>query len=300
MRLPIIPKPALAGDMRVMLKSTGLARVTLASIMAGMAFAASALLLSQTVYVAAYLFLMTGLAPVALAYGIVSSYDADVQARAPELFYDLSEHVRSGGSMVKAVKRVSADHYGVMSDEVCRVLSEIEDEGYDIARSLDAMAGRMCNAYISRSVSVIKEALTSSPDIEGILKMVSDEGRLSLTLDKERRSGILPAVMVIYLTSIIMIFVVSICITSFMPVSQQLSTLYAGDASVFGGTGDLCLPYYALSLSVAVCSGFTVGIMRDNSVYGGFKDASVLVTVAFLMFEVIVLPGFNLMGAFVP
>jgi flagellar protein FlaJ len=185
-----------------------------------------------------------------------------------------------------------------MSDEIHRVLSEVEDEGYDLSTALKSMAARVNNAYITRSVSIINEALTSSPDAESVLKMVSTEGRLSRTLETERKAGISSAIIVMYLTAFVFLIVVSLCISSFVPVSHQLQALSAGVPAIPESPVDAAMPYYVLSLSVAVCSGLTIGVMRDNTVFGGMKDAALLATVAFLVYELIVFPGYDVMGAF--
>lgn len=289
-----------AEDVCPTLKSAGMGRIILAAVLLGGSAATATILLAQPVDVAAYILLMGVLVPAALAYGVTASYDSEVNARAPELFYDLSEHIGAGGSLIRALKRVSTGSYGVMSDEMCRVLSEIEDEGLDLAAALKAMAVRLNNTYISRSVAVITEALTSSSDLEGILKMVAADGRLSLSMLRERRSGLLPAVAVMYLTTIIMILVVSLCITSLVPMSQQLKALSGGDAAGMESPREFALPYYFLSISVAVCSGLIIGVMRDCTAFGGLKDAAILITLAFVVFEAIVFPGFNLMGVLMP
>jgi flagellar protein FlaJ len=284
-----------AEDLCPRLKALGQVKITLASLALGASAAAATLLLAQPVDVVAYVFFIVTLVPAAVAYGIVASYDREVDARAPELFYDLSEHIGAGGSFTRALRRASAGSYGVMSDEMCRVLSDIEDEGFDLATALKTMASRVNSSYVSRSVAVINEALTSSPDVEGILKMVAAEGRLSLSLVRERRSGLLPAVAVMYLTAIILLLVVSLCITSLVPMSQQLQSMSGGGEVAQESPRAFALPYYFLSISVAACSGLTIGVMRDSSAYGGLKDAAALVTLAFVVFEVLVFPGFNLM-----
>jgi flagellar protein FlaJ len=174
----------------------------------------------------------------------------------------------------------------------------VEDEGYDLSTALKAMATRVNNAYITRSVSIINEALTSSPDAESVLKMVSAEGRLSLSLEAERKAGISSAIIVMYLTAFVFLAVVSLCISSFVPVSHQLQALASGVPDLPENPVDAAMPYYVLSLSVAVCSGLTIGAMRDNTIFGGMKDAAVLVTAAFLIYELIVFPGYDVMGAF--
>jgi flagellar protein FlaJ len=233
-----------------------------------------------------------------MAYSIVSAYDRDINTRVPELFYDLSEHVRASGSMTKALKRATSGNYGVISEEVWRVLSEIEHEGNSLAAALKAMAARVGNAYVTRSVSIINEAMTSSSDIEGVLKMVSAEGRLSRSLEAERRSGISQAVLVMYLTAFVFMIVVSLCITSFVPVSYQLSAMSAGEQYVPGNNYSSTMPYYALSISVAACSGVAIGVMRDMTVFAGFKDAAALVTIVFVLFRTVVFPGISLMEVF--
>jgi archaeal flagellar protein FlaJ len=99
-------------------------------------------LLVQPVEVAMYVFLVIVLVPAAIVFWTTAAFDREVGARAPELFYDLAEHVRASGSFRKALKRASAEGYGAMSDEVRRILSEVEDEGYDPATALIAMAGK--------------------------------------------------------------------------------------------------------------------------------------------------------------
>ena len=220
----------------------------LASLACGLVVAAAIFIISSRADLAIFSLLLIALTPAAVAYQAISAYDADIETRAPEFFYDLSEQVKASGSIVKALKRVSRHGYGVMSDEVGRVLSEVEDEGYDIASSLQSMARRVNNRYISRSVSVIKEALTTSSNLENILKVVSEEGRLSLSLRKERKSGISSSIFVIYLTAIIFLAVTALCITSFVPMSREFQAVAGiGETPI----SQIALPYYVLSISVA-------------------------------------------------
>lgn len=284
------------GDIRSYVKSFGLPKMAALTFASGSGIALLLSIAGCPPDMSIFIGLIIGLIPVAWAYNIIVSYDNEVEARAPEFFYDLSEQVKASGSIVKALKRVSGQSYGVISDEVSRILSEVEDEGYDIASSLESMAARVDNRYITRSVFVIKEALTSSSNLESILKMVSEEGRLSISLARERHSGIASSVFVIYLTAIIFLAVISLCITSFIPISSELRTI-SGMADN-GPVHDIAIPYYVLSMSVALCSGLTVGGMRDKSVLGGFKDAAVLILLTFVVYELVVFPGYNLLEAF--
>ena len=145
-------------DVRSMVKYRGLSIVAVVSLACGAGVAGILFTLSFGMDVAVFILLVIALLPVAYAQRMVALYDADVEAKAPEFFYDLSEQVKASGSIVKALKRVTRHNYGIMSGEVSLVLSEVEDEGYDIATSLHAMAGRVNNRYIDSSVSVIREA----------------------------------------------------------------------------------------------------------------------------------------------
>jgi flagellar protein FlaJ len=157
------------------------------------------------------------------------------------------------------------------------------------------MAARVNNGYIDRSVSVIKEGLTTSSSLESILKVVAGEGRLSQSLKKERRSGISSSVFVIYFTAIIFLAVTMLCLTSFMQLSNDMR-LASGMEEVVPEYA--VMPYYVLSVSVALCTGLTIGEMRDASVYGGFKDAAILLTLTFIVYEFVIFPGVNLLGAY--
>ncbi len=283
------------GNLQSSIKSAGIGAIMLASLACSSIIAAAIFIISSRADLAMFSLLLIALSPAAVAYQAISAYDADIETRAPEFFYDLSEQVKASGSIVKALKRVSRHGYGIMSDEVGRVLSEVEDEGYDIASSLQSMARRMNNQYISRSVSVIKEALTSSSNLENILKVVSEEGRLSLSLRKERKTGISSSIFVIYLTAIIFLAVTALCITSFVPMSREFHAVTGiGETPI----SQVALPYYFLSISVALCSGITAGAMRDSTIFGGFKDALALIVITFLVFELIVFPGYDILGAY--
>ena len=283
------------GTLQSSIKSVGISAILLASIICSLMTAAAIFIITSRADLAIFSLSLITLAPAALAYQVMSAYDTDIETRAPEFFYDLSEQVKASGSIVKALKRVSRHSYGIMSDEVSRVLSEVEDEGYDIASSLQSMARRVNNRYISRSVSVIKEALTSSSNLENILKVVSEEGRLSLSLRKERKTGISSSIFVIYLTAIIFLAVTALCITSFVPMSREFQAVTGiGEVPI----SQIALPYYVLSVSVAICSGLTAGAMRESTVFGGFKDALALLVITFLIFELIVFPGYDILGAY--
>jgi len=281
--------------LRSRIKASGIGVVAVASLAAGAVVACALLALSSGVDHALFAMLMVMLLPVAYAHTAVSLYDSEVEARAPEFFYDLSEQTRASGSIVKALKRVSRHEYGAISDEVRRVLSEVEYEGYDIASSLEAMAARVNNGYIDRSVSVIKEALTTSSNLESILKVVAEEGRLSLSLKIERRSGISSSIFVIYFTAVIFLAVTMLCLTSFMQLSGDMR-LATGIEEIMGR--EAVMPYYVLSVSVALCTGLTIGEMRDSTVFGGFKDAAILLTLTFIVYETVIFPGINLLGAY--
>lgn len=282
-------------DLHSMFKSARLPAVAVASFIAGLAVAGILMLFSCGPDMSLFVVLVVAILPPAYVYGTIARYDADLESRAPEFFYDLSEQVKASGSIIKALKRVSRHEYGAMSDEVLRVLSEVEHEGYDITSALEAMAVRINNRYISRSVSVISEALTTSSNLENILKVVAEEGRLSLSLKKEKRSGISSSVFVIYFTAIIFLGVTMLCLTSFMHMSGVLNAVTGVDGLPMK---EMVMPYYVLSMSVALCTGLTIGEMRDSSVFGGFKDAAILLGLTFAIYELVIFPGYNLLGAY--
>jgi archaeal flagellar protein FlaJ len=282
-------------DMRSLVKTRGIIPVTVASLISGIVLSCALLMFQLGPDIALYGGLVVSLLPVAYAYRAVSIYDSEVEAKAPEFFYDLSEQVKASGSIIKALKRVSRHDYGIISDEVRSVLSEIEEEGYGVASALAAMAGRVNNRYIDRSVSVIKEALTTSSNLESILKTVAGEGRLSLSLKKERLSGISSSVFVIYFTAIIFLAVTMLCITSFMHMANEMRLASGVDEMLDRAS---VMPYYVLSVSVAICTGLTIGEMRDCTVLGGFKDAAIILTLTFAVYELVIFPGYNLLGAY--
>jgi len=284
-----------ASDMRIVIKSFGLPAITAASALAGTALACLVFIITSCLDLALFAGMLVSLIPIAYAYRVVALYDSEVEARAPEFFYDLSEQVGASGSIVKALKRVSRHEYGAISDEVSRMLSEVEDEGYDIAFALRSMALRAKNGYIDRSVSIMVEALTTSSNLESILKVIAAEGRLAQSLKKERKAGISSSIFVIYFTAVIFLAVTMLCLTSFMHLSSEMRLASGADDVI---TRDAVMPYYVLSVSVALCTGLTIGEMRDARIYGGAMDAALLLLLTFLAYELVIFPGYNMLGAF--
>ena len=153
----------------------------------------------------------------------------------------------------------------------------------------------MADAVKNRSVSVIVEALTTSSNLESILKVIAAEGRLAQSLKKERKAGISSSIFVIYFTAVIFLAVTMLCLTSFMHLSSEMR-LASGAEDVI--TRDAVMPYYVLSVSVALCTGLTIGEMRDATIYGGALDAALLLLLTFLAYELVIFPGYNMLGAF--
>jgi archaeal flagellar protein FlaJ len=282
-------------DLRTLVKSRGIPVVAIASLASGSIVAGILSLLSIGLEVTSFVLLMVALVPVAYAHRIVSQYDAEVEAKAPEFFYDLSEQVKASGSITRALKRITRHEYGIISGEVSCILSEVEDEGYDIATALQAMARRVNNRYIDRSVSVIREALTTSSKMESILKMVAEDGRLAQSLKKEKLAGVSSSVFVFYFTAVIFLILMMLCLTSFMHLAGEMGRTASPDETASEGS---IMPYYILSVSVAVCTGLTVGEMRDATIFGGFKDATALLLLTFIVYELAIFPGISLLGAF--
>jgi hypothetical protein len=118
---------------------------------------------------------------------------------------------------------------------------------------------------------------------------------MSISLDRERRAGISSSIFVIYFTALILLGVLSLCLTSFIPMAQKISaSTFAEGSSIH----DILIPYYLLSMSVALCSGLTAGMMRNNSVFGGAFDAAFLVCVTFAVYSLVIFPGHTFLGAY--
>jgi flagellar protein FlaJ len=102
-------------DARSFIKASGMGAIAIASLIAGAVAACLLLALSIGLDTALFAMLMAALLPVAYVHRSISRYDEEVESRAPEFFYDLSEQTKASGSIVKALKRVSRHEYGLIS-----------------------------------------------------------------------------------------------------------------------------------------------------------------------------------------
>lgn len=274
---------------------------------------------------------------ITMAPQVILSYESyrglkDVEANFPKLMMNLSESIRSGMPLHKAMMLVGKYDYGKLTPEVKKMVHQISWRT-DIVKVLDQFADRVKKSKrLVVSIKTIKESYISGGDIASTLDHIAGNIEILGDVEKDRKSILNQYVILMYAISIIFVGIVSAINNFMIPVfeitSAQASVgtgqvnlgvsnpcrnveglsasicdnLFTPIASIFlenpleDGILSLRAYYIALffsmSLMQSVFSGLIAGVISEGSMLAGFKHSLIMAILVFGAFSIMVRIGF--------
>ncbi|KAB1194752.1 secretion system protein [Haloferax sp. MBLA0076] len=217
----------------------------------------------------------------------------------PDFLDRLASVNEAGLTIVQSLRRVSSSDLGPLGDEVERTCRDI-DWGADAQTALRRMDRRTTSPMVSRSVTLITNAMSASGDIAPVLRIAANEAQDSRRLARERTQEMLTYLIVIYISFFVFLGIVVALTVSFIPAVEQATSQAAvgsgGVAGVtsgtFSGLRDVdtqaySVLFYHLSVIQGVCSGLIAGQLGEGEVADGIKHAGVLLLITYALFSFI-------------
>ncbi|MFC7080650.1 type II secretion system F family protein [Halorussus caseinilyticus] len=217
---------------------------------------------------------------------------AAIEAAVPDFLDRLASVNEAGMSVVESFERVARSELGALDDEVRKLWADIQ-WGVDAETALYRFEDRLDTPTITRTVTLIANAMAASGDIARVLRIAADDAQDTRRLKRKRRQEMLTYVVIIYLSFVVFLVIVGALNSILIPNLPTDGAASGGGSPVGGGplsgissvdTEAYTLLFFHSSLVQAVFSGLLAGQMGEGSVKNGAKHATVLLTVAYGVF----------------
>ena len=241
--------------------------------------------------------LIVVLVGIAAAHEIRKRQVNAIEAEMPGFLDRMASTNEAGATVVGSLQRLSSAELGALGDEIQRVWRDVE-WGATVGEALARMERRTGAPTVSRSVTLIRNAMAASGDISPVLRIAADEANEIRRLERERRQEMLTYLIVIYVSFLVFLGIIAALTTAFIPAIEAAGTAGGGgaaeqapgvDPGVLGGLGNVETGAYELLFFHAaaiqgVSSGLVAGQLGEGTVSDGVKHAAVLLSVAYGVF----------------
>jgi flagellar protein FlaJ len=217
------------------------------------------------------------------------SWKKQVERNVPRLLRDVTESVRSGMTLPRALEEASQRDYGPVSKELERAVSMFV-LGAKFEDSLMFLAKRLRRPVALRMCTVLVEAQQTGGKL---LEVLSTSVNLFSSLDaykEEQYSNMKPYMMTIYMATL------TFLIIAFIMLHLFLAPLYAARGSVTGAQSGLLagvydINYYAsllfwASILESIFGGITIGKIVDRDLAAGLRHSLILMVITLVFFNI--------------
>ncbi|WP_148413256.1 type II secretion system F family protein [Haloferax sp. KTX1] len=218
-----------------------------------------------------------------------------IERSMPDFLDRLASVNEAGLTVVQSLRRVSASDLGPLGDEVERAVRDI-DWGADAQTALRRMDRRTASPMVSRSVTLIANAMSASGDLAPVLRIAANEAQDSRRLARERNQEMVTYLLVIYISFLVFLGIIAALTVSFIPAVEQASAGAVGSGEVAGvssgtfsglrdvNTASYTLLFFHVTAIQGLCSGLIAGQLGEGQVADGVKHAAILLVVTYVTF----------------
>lgn len=222
---------------------------------------------------------------------------AKIEERLPDFLRDVAEAGRFGMTLPDAIVVASTGRYGLLSDEIKKMASQIE-WGVPVAQALDLFEQRVPTPLVQRVVSIVTRANEAGGNVADVLTMVAHDTREAQLAQQARQIAMLTYVTVIYISFFVFLVTIYIMAAVFLP---QMVTAGCGvSSSSLAGSGGVSLafnfvPILFLAFMVAVIvhavgDGIMAGVLFNGRLAEGLQHATIMLASGWLIMRFVVPP----------
>lgn len=213
----------------------------------------------------------------------------------PDYLRDVSESLRAGMPLPKAIESGAKGNYGPLSKEMKKTAAQIS-WGIPFTEAMQQFADRSKSSQVNRAVTIIVESHKSGGNIAEVLETVSRDVRRTKTLRTKRKSKLKVYLLSIYFIFFLFLGIMSALTVSFIPATPDLNKA----AAVTGGTpsdmspGEFKTFFFHLALIEAIFAGLIGGQMGTGHLLSGVKHSVIMVIITIIILQVVLAPpGFK-------
>jgi len=246
------------------------------------------MVLATNARLADYIFvisLMVALLPVGVLDYLEFRWRRAVEARMPDILYDIAEGQVTGMTFLRALESAAMRDYGAASRELRRILTQIK-LGMTPEGAFMSFARRVGSRLVKNASLIIVETSRSGGDVSKVVRTLSNYMRLVLTMDAERRGAMRLYIAVTYVAYGVLMVTLTILLNQFfLPVIELSGTMIFTAQAGYETYRRL---FFYLSVIQGVFSGLVAGKMGEGAVSAGLKHIVVMLFLALLVFTIFV------------
>lgn len=255
----------------------------------------------------------------------------EMEERFPSFLRDLTESIKSGMPLSKAIQSVRKVEYGKLSKEIRKIANQIS-WGIPVDKVLSRFSERVKRSkQLPVAISIIRETHNSGGDVASTLDSVAEGLIMLQEAEKERKSMMNQYVAIMYAISLIFVGIV-IGINRFLTPIFQVSMTPQTPIGMFNPCGgcyfskldllglfsldpcSICGVYSLISSSLFFISpespssyyislffitaltqgffaGLIIGVISENSVIAGIKHSLIIMGIVFGSFSILIRLG---------
>ncbi|RLI10409.1 hypothetical protein DRO33_05620 [Candidatus Bathyarchaeota archaeon] len=207
----------------------------------------------------------------------------------PRFLEGIAHAQLTGLPLLRAFKEAGEGVTGPLRDEIRLMMAKIS-WGMKFEDALRMFMERADTPLARRVATLIIEANRSGGVIERIFTPLAQATNTFQAMEEERKAQLKPYVLITYISFVIFLIIVYVLYTSFFVPLTGLTAM--------GGFGVVVLPpmlcwvlLYHMGLVLGIFSGLIAGALGEGRVMGGLKHVVVMLTLAFLVFREMIVPG---------
>jgi len=217
------------------------------------------------------------------------SWKKQVERNVPRLLRDVTESVRSGMTLPRALEEASQRDYGPVSKELERAISMFV-LGAKFEDSLMFLAERLRRPVALRMCTVLVEAQQTGGKLLEVLSTSVDLFSSLNAYKEEQYTNMKPYMMTIYMAALTFLIISFIMLHQFLaPLAATKGSAAVTQSGLLAGVYDI--NYYAsllfwASLLESVFGGLVVGRIVDRDLAAGLRHSLILMVITLAFFNV--------------
>ena len=209
----------------------------------------------------------------------------------PIFLNKLASANESGMPIYRAISMIAKTDTSPLKKEIQRIKADL-DWGISLSDALVRFANRLRVYELSRTVTLLNEALRSTGNVTDVLMISAKDASSAELLRRERMSNMFMYVIIIYISFLVFIGIVYIISTTFLStLAESAAKVAEGGGTQFGMLQSIDVTTYKnIFMHAAVFqglfAGIVAGVMGEGSISAGVKHSLVMLILGYVLFTV--------------
>ncbi len=244
-----------------------------------------------------FISLMITLAPFAIFYELGRRGVKTYMRLTPIFLSKLASANESGMPIYRAITMIAKTDTSPLRKEIAKIKADL-DWGISLSDALVRFANRLKVFEISRTMTLLNEALKSTGNVTEVLMISAKDATSAELLRRERATNMFMYVVIVYIAFFVFIGIVYIISTTFLSTLAESAAKVQATGQSFAMLQSVDVNLYRnvflhAAVFQGIFAGMVAGVMGEGSLSSGAKHSFIMLTIAYIVFSVLF--GFKLL-----